>query len=133
LYHNHGFFEKPVVKRIYRTDPEGYIESMDDDTGAMSSWFVMSAMGLFQLDMGKPVYLIGSPIFPEMTLHLDNGKDFKIVAKNVSEEHFYIQMAKLNGEEFNQHWIDYNTIMNGGVLEFEMGSEPNKKWGTSSM
>ena len=131
LYHNHGFFEKPVVKRIYRTDPEGYIESMDDDTGAMSSWFVMSAMGLFQLDMGKPVYLIGSPIFPEMTLHLDNGKDFKIIANNVSEDNFYIQSAKLNGKEFNQPHIDYNTIMNGGILEFVMGASPNKAWGVN--
>ena len=129
LYHNHGFFEKPIVKRIYRADPEGYIESMDDDTGAMSSWFVMSAMGLFQLDMGKPVYLIGSPIFPEMILHLDNGKDFKIIANNVSEDNFYIQSAKLNGKEFNQPQIDYDTIVNGGVLEFEMGAEPNLEWG----
>ena len=131
LYHNHGFFRKPVVKRIYRTDSKGYIETMDDDAGAMASWFVMSAMGLFQLDMGKPVYLIGSPIFPEMTLHLDNGKDFKIIANNVSENHFYIQSAQLNGKEFNQSWIDYKTIMNGGTLEFEMGGEPNKEWGVN--
>ncbi|MEZ5103515.1 MAG: GH92 family glycosyl hydrolase [Draconibacterium sp.] len=130
LYHNHGFFEKPVVKRIYRTDPEGYIESMDDDTGAMSSWFVMSAMGLFQLDMGKPVYWIGSPIFPEMTLHLDNGNNFKIIARNVSEDNYYIQSAELNGEKFNQPWIDYKTIQNGGVLKFEMGAKPNVNWGS---
>jgi len=129
LYHNHGFFKKPVVKRIYRTDTKGYIETMDDDAGAMASWFVMSAMGLFQSDMAQPVYLIGSPIFPEMTLHLDNGNNFKIIANNVSENHFYIQSAKLNGQEFNQPWIDYQTIMNGGVLEFEMGNEPNKQWG----
>jgi putative alpha-1,2-mannosidase len=130
LYHNHGFFKKPVVKHIYRTDTKGYIETMDDDAGAMASWFVMSSMGLFQTDMAQPVYLIGSPIFPEMTLHLDNGNNFKIVANNVSENHFYIQSAKLNGQEFNQPWIDYKTIMNGGVLEFEMGNKPNKQWGT---
>ena len=129
LYHNHGFFEEPVVNRIYRADPKGYIESMDDDGGAMSSWFVMSAMGLFQLDMAKPVYQIGSPIFPEMVLHLDNGNDFKIVANNVSEDNFYIQSATLNGRDFNQSWIGYKTILDGGVLEFEMGSEPNKSWG----
>ncbi len=130
LYHNHGFFEKPLVKRIYRTDPQGYIESMDDDGGAMSSWFVMSAMGLFPLDPVEPDYLIGSPIFPELTLHLDNGKDFSIIAKNVSEDNYYIQSAKLNGNDFNTPWISYQTIMNGGILEFEMGSEPNTEWGT---
>jgi len=130
LYHNHGFFEKPVFGRIYRADPKGYIETMDDDAGAMSSWFVMSAMGLFPLDPVEPVYLIGSPIFPELTLHLDNGKDFKIMANNVSEENFYIRSAKLNGQEFNQPWIDYKTIMEGGILEFEMSSQPNNEWGS---
>lgn len=130
LYHNHGLFEKPVVKRIYRADPEGYIDTMDDDAGAMSSWFVMSAMGLFPLDPVQPVYLIGSPIFPELTLHLDNGKDFKIIARHVSEDHFYIQSARLNGKEFSQSWIDYKTILEGGILEFEMDDQPNSEWGT---
>ncbi len=129
LYHNHGLFEQPVVKRIYRADPEGYIETMDDDAGAMSSWFVMSAMGLFPLDPVQPVYLIGSPVFPELTLHLDNGKDFKIVARNVSEDHFYIQSATLNGKEFNQPWIDYTTLLEGGLLELEMSDQPNPEWG----
>lgn len=129
LYHNHGFFDEPVVKRIYRTDPKGYIETMDDDAGAMASWFVMSAMGLFPFDPVEPYYLIGSPIFPEMTLHLDSGNDFKIIARNVSEENFYIQSAKLNGKAYNKPWIEYQTLMDGGTLEFEMGPEPNKKWG----
>ena len=132
LYHNHGFFEKPVVNRIYRADPKGYIESMDDDAGAMSSWFVMSAMGLFPSDPVEPYYLIGSPIFPELTLDLDSGNDFKIIANNVSEDNFYIQSAKLNGKEFNQPWIEYQTLMAGGILEFEMGSQPNKQWGVNS-
>lgn len=129
LYHNHGFFEKPVVNRIYRADPKGYIETMDDDAGAMSSWFVMSAMGLFPSDPPEPYYLIGSPIFPELVLHLDCGKDFRIIAKNVSEDNFYIQSAKLNGREFNQPWIAYKTLQEGGTLEFEMASQPNKQWG----
>jgi len=131
LYHNHGPFEKPVVSRIYRADPKGYIETMDDDAGAMASWFVMSAMGLFPYDPVEPFFLIGSPIFPELALHLDNGKNFRIIAKNVSEENFYIQSAKLNGKEFNQPWIDYKTILEGGTLEFEMGSQPNKQWGSN--
>jgi putative alpha-1,2-mannosidase len=129
LYHNHGLFKEPVVNRIYRADPKGYIETMDDDAGAMSSWFVMSAMGLFPFDPVKPIYQIGSPIFPELILHLDNGKDFKIIAKNVSEDKFYIQSAKLNEQVLNQPWIAYKSLMDGGVLEFEMGDKPNKQWG----
>jgi predicted alpha-1,2-mannosidase len=125
LYHNHGHFKEPVVSRIYRADTKGYIETMDDDAGAMSSWFVMSSMGLFPYNPAEPLYQIGSPIFPELILHLDNGKKFRIKAKNVSEDNFYIQSAKLNGNEFNQSWIDYKTLMEGGTLEFEMGNLPN--------
>ena len=76
LYQNQEFFEKPLVGRIYRSDTKGYIESMDDDARAMASWFLMGAMGLFQMGMLSTIYQIGSPIFPEMILHLDNGKDF---------------------------------------------------------
>ena len=130
LYHNHGLYEKPMVRRIYLPAPEGYLLTMDDDAGAMSSWFVMSAIGLFPFDPAEPYYLIGSPIFPEITLHLDNGRDFKIVARNVNEENFYIQSAKLNGEKYDKPWIEYETLMNGGLLEFEMGPEPNKAWGS---
>jgi len=128
LYHNHGLFKNPVIKRIYRNDPEGYIPTMDDDTGAMSSWFVMSAMGLFPGTPGDPYYLIGSPIFPQLIIHLPNGRKFIIKAHNVSRDNFYIQSAKLNGKPFDQVWITYQTIMDGGVLEFEMGAQPNKDW-----
>jgi len=131
LYHNHGKFDKPLVKRIYRNDHQGYIESMDDDAGAMASWFVMSAMGLFPSDPSEPYYLIGSPIFPEMILHLKGGKDFRIIAKNVSEDNFYIQSARLNGKDYQKPWIEYKTLMESGTLEFEMGPVPDKKWGSS--
>lgn len=131
LYHNHGPFDEPIVDRIYRADPRGYIESMDDDAGAMASWFVMSAMGLFPYDPVQPVYLISSPIFPELTLRFDNGKSFTIIANHVSEDNFYIQSAKLNGKPFDEPWIDYQTLMAGGILEFEMGDQPNKNWGNN--
>ena len=131
LYHNHGLYETPVVSRIFRADTKGYIETMDDDAGAMASWFVMSAMGLFPSDPAMPYYLIGSPIFPEYRIHLENGKVFTVKANNVSEDNFYVQSATLNGVEFDQCWISYDTIMLGGVLEFKMGNVPNKQWGKS--
>jgi putative alpha-1,2-mannosidase len=130
-YHNHGLYETPVVSRIFRADTKGYIETMDDDAGAMASWFVMSAMGLFPSDPAMPYYLIGSPIFPEYRIQLEKGNVFTVKANNVSEDNFYIQSATLNGVEFDQCWISYDTIMSGGVLEFEMGNVPNKKWGKS--
>lgn len=124
LYHNHGFFDKPIVNRIYRADSKGYIETMDDDAGCMSSWFVMSAIGLYPFNPAEPFLQIGSPIFPEVILHLGNGKNFRIVAKNVSEENFYIRSSKLNGKEYNKPWIDYKDILKGGILEFEMSDKP---------
>src|SRR5690606_12780068 len=131
-YHIHGLYGYPIKSRVYRADPEGYLPSMDDDAGAMSSWFVYSAMGLFPGNPGDPYYLIGSPIFSEVKLHLDGGKTFTIKANNVSSENRFIQSGKLNGKSFDQPWISYEDIMAGGVLEFEMGAEPNYEWGASS-
>lgn len=131
-YHNHGLYAYPIQSRVYRADPEGYLPSMDDDAGGMSSWFVYSAMGLFPGNPGDANFLIGSPIFSELTLHLDGGKTFTIKADNVSSENRFIQSAELNGQSFDQAWISYADVMNGGTLEFEMGSGPNYAWGASA-
>ncbi|MBB6636006.1 glycoside hydrolase domain-containing protein [Cohnella thailandensis] len=128
-YHNHGRYNYPIKSRVYRDDPEGYLPSMDDDAGGMSSWFVFSALGLFPGSPGDPYYLIGSPIFSEVKLHLDGGKTFTIKANGVSSDNRFIQSAQLNGQNFNQAWIDYSDIMDGGTLEFQMGAEPNAAWG----
>jgi hypothetical protein len=92
-YHNHGFFPAPVVRRAFQNSPEGMLPTMDDDTGAMSTWFVYSALGLFPFCPGEPYYVIGSPVFPEVTLALDPGRSFTIRAHNVSEENLYIRSA----------------------------------------
>lgn len=131
-YHNHGPYAYSMKSRVYRDDPEGYLQSMDDDAGGMSSWFVYSAMGLFPGNPGDPYYLIGSPIFSEMKLHLDNGKTFTIKANGVSSANRFIQSAQLNGSNFNQAWISHDNIMSGGTLEFDMGSEPNTSWGAAA-
>jgi len=103
---------------------------MDDDTGAMSSQFVYQALGLYPVVMGEPYWVIGSPIFPEVTLHLTGGRRFVIRAHQVSPENFYIQSARLNGEPYDRAWILHSAIQDGGVLEFEMGSEPSS-WGAA--
>lgn len=131
-YHNHGLYAKPIQSRVYRADPEGYLPSMDDDAGGMSSWYVYSAMGLFPGNPGDANFLIGSPVFSELTLHLDGGKAFTIKANNVSSANRFIQSAQLNGETFDQAWISYDALMNGGTLEFEMGNQPNYAWGASA-
>lgn len=107
----------------------------DEDQGQMSAWFVMSSMGLFQTDGGarvNPVYELGSPLYPKITLHLSDehygGSTFVIEARGVSRENRYIQSAKLNGQTLNQWWIFQRDVVKGGTLEFEMGPEPNPAW-----
>lgn len=131
-YHNHGLYAYPLKSRVYRDDPEGYLQSMDDDAGAMSSWFVYSALGLFPGNPGDANFLIGSPIFSEVKLHLDGGKTLTIKANQASSENRFIQSATLNGLNFDQAWIRYSDLMAGGTLNFEMGPEPNTKWGASA-
>jgi putative alpha-1,2-mannosidase len=129
LFHNHGFFDEPVVRPSYLPQPKGFLPTMDDDFGQNSSWFVQSAIGLFPAIPGEQYYFIGSPIFPEINISLENGNIFSIKANNVSEDNFYIKNAKLNGNPLNIAWISHSDIAEGGVLELEMDSVPNYKWG----
>jgi len=108
----------------------------DEDQGQMSSWFIMSALGLFQTDGGAnatPVYEIGSPIFPKVVIHLNHqygrGDQFIIEALNVSRTNKYIQRATLNGKALESFWFPAAELLKGGKLTLEMGSEPNKNWG----
>ena len=101
----------------------------DEDGGAMSGWFVFSAMGFYPTCPGKPVYDIGSPLFDKVIIHMENGKSFSVIAKNQDPKNKYIQSAKLNSEIYNSPWIDHADLVNGGTLELTMGNRPNKSWG----
>lgn len=109
----------------------------DEDQGQMGAWFVMSAMGLFEMDGGgstDPVYEIGSPLFEKVTIHLNEeyygGGTFVIEAKNASKKNRYIQSATLDGEQLDKPWFYHRQLVDGGKLVLEMGSEPNKEWGS---
>jgi putative alpha-1,2-mannosidase len=133
LYGTHNFFPEPIVDRIYKATPDGYLEEMDCDYGCMASWYAMSAMGLYQICPGNPVYQLTSPIFEKITIRLDPefyaGKSFTIHAENLSAENYYIQSATLNGEPFTRSWLTHDEIVKGGELVLQMGNEPNKNWG----
>lgn len=75
------------------------------------------------------VYLISTPSYEKVTIHLENGKDFVIIAKNVNDKNIYIQEAKFNGEKLERNWFRHTEIKNGGTLEFLMGNKPSG-WGT---
>lgn len=103
----------------------------DDDGGATSSWYVLSAMGFYPVCPGSPVYEIGSPIFAKATIRMGNGKDFTIVANHVSARNKYIQSATLNGHPLDKPWFRHADIEDGGMLVLEMGDTPNTQWGSA--
>ncbi len=105
--------------------------SGDEDGGAMSSWYVFNAMGFYPQCPGRPIFDIGSPIFEETKINVGGGKYFVVAAKNVSAQNKYIQSAVLNGKPLNKPWIENSDILKGGMLVFEMGSRPNKNWGSA--
>lgn len=103
----------------------------DEDGGGMTSFVVFSLMGFYPVTPGLPIYTIGSPAFEEVTIKLENGKTFTLIANNSSKVNKYIQSAKLNGKPLNRTWFTHNDLMNGATLELEMGAYPNKKWGAA--
>lgn len=104
----------------------------DEDGGGMSAFVVFSSMGFYPVIPGLPVYTIGSPVFSKTTIHLNNGKDFTILAPDCSEINKYIQAAFLNGKPLNSPWFTHQDILDGGELKLVMGAYPNKTWGTDS-
>ncbi|MBT7095138.1 MAG: glycoside hydrolase family 92 protein, partial [Bacteroidetes bacterium] len=116
-----------ILNKMYSDQPDGLCGN--EDCGQMSAWYVLSALGFYPLTPGLPVYTIGTPLFPEASITLENGAVFRIKANNRSEINKYIQSLSLNGEELSRTYIFHEEIMNGGLLEFVMGDKPNYSWG----
>ncbi len=105
----------------------------DEDGGGMTAFVVFSSMGIYPVVPGLPLYTVGSPVFEKVTIHLDNGNDFRIIAENYAENHIYIQKAWLNGKPLEGPWITHKDVINGGELRLEMGQKPNKEWGSTEL
>jgi putative alpha-1,2-mannosidase len=117
-----------VTEELYRIGPGGLCGN--EDMGSLSSWYIFSALGFYPVTPGLTSYAIGSPLFGFASIDFGNNKTFTIKSKNNSKENKYIQSATLNGKPFSRTWISHKEITDGGVLEFEMGPVPNKKWGS---
>jgi predicted alpha-1,2-mannosidase len=122
---------RKILRLMYGSDKSGLAFPGMDDQGSTSSWYVLSAMGFYTVDPSSPVYMIGSPLFEEVTLHLGGGKDFIIRAQGNSEKNLYIQSATLNGQPWNKPWFSHADIANGGTLDLKMGPQPNPNWGSA--
>lgn len=118
-----------IMDRLYSAGPEGY--PGDEDEGQMASWYVLSALGIYSVCPGTDQYVIGSPVFKKATIHLENGNQFVIDAKNNTKTNVYINAARLNNSAFSKNYLTYKEIMQGGKLELDMSDRPNTKRGTA--
>ncbi len=122
-----------IMDHAYGTGVKGLCGN--EDVGQMSAWYLLSAIGFHPVCPVDGVYIIGSPLFDRVTLRLDPryypGRTFTVIAHNNSPQNLYIQSAKLNGQPLQRAWLRHQEIVAGGTLEFVMGPEPNKQWGSS--
>ncbi len=117
---------RQIMDHLYRDQPDGL--SGNEDCGQMSAWFVFSAMGFYPVCPGTNQYVLGTPLFSEISIRLGGGKSFRILANGLSEENIYIQDAALNGVPLEQLYLRHEDIIEGGELVLEMGSDPGKVW-----
>ena len=115
-----------VMSELYLNAPAGLCGN--EDCGQMSAWYVFSAMGFYPVNPISGEYEIGTPLFPELRLKLNNGKTFTVLAPEVSRENIYIQGVKINGEPYDRSFITHQQIMEGSTIEFKMGNEPGTVW-----
>ncbi len=112
---------RSVLKELYHDDPDGL--SGNEDAGQMSSWYILSSLGFYQVEPAGGRYFFGSPLIDRAVLKVRDGI-FTITAKNNSPENIYIQKVTLNGQPHTKPWIDFKDIAAGGELVFEMGNKP---------
>ena len=119
---------REVMSKLYNHTENGY--PGDEDQGQTSSWYVLSALGMYSVCPGTDEYVVGSPIFKKATISLENGNKFVIEGKNNNEDNVYIERATFNGNDYTKNYIRYGEIMNGGILSLQMSKQPNKNKGT---
>ncbi|MDE5662201.1 MAG: glycoside hydrolase family 92 protein [Muribaculaceae bacterium] len=117
-----------IMDSEYLDSPGGL--SGNDDAGQMSAWYVFAAIGFYPVCPGSDQYMIGSPSMDEVSIDLQNGRRFTIIARNASPENIYVQSARLNGRPYDRNYILHSDIVAGGVMEFEMGPSPSS-WGSA--
>lgn len=120
---------RKMLNEMYLDQPDGL--SGNEDVGQMSAWYILSSVGLYQVDPVGGRFVIGSPLFDKATVNVGGGKTFTVVAKNNSDKNIYVQSARLNGKTLKNSYVDFNDIRRGGILELVMGPKPSK-WATAA-
>ena len=122
---------RTIMDKFYLPGPAGWLG--DEDTGQMSSWYIFNALGFYPVNPGQADYALGTPLFDNAQVKLENGKTFTVNAKRTKASDIYVQAVWLNGKTLERPWITHAEIMAGGELTFELGPEPNKSWGAVGM
>lgn len=120
---------RKMLNEMYLDQPDGL--SGNEDVGQMSAWYILSSVGLYQVDPVGGRFVIGSPLFDKATVNVGRGKTFTVVAKNNSDKNIYVQSARLNGKTLKNSYVDFNDIRHGGTLELVMGPKPSK-WASAA-
>lgn len=125
-YIGQGYKTQAIVDKLlnnyYAPTPEGICGN--EDAGQMSSWYILSSMGFYPVSPGDNRYAIGRPLFDKVTIPLENGNTFTVLAKNNSLENKYVKSVSLDGTELKELFINHADIMAGKTLELEMSAEP---------
>lgn len=116
-----------ILDNLYSARQDGLCGN--EDVGQMSAWYILSAIGFYQVNPSNGIYVFGSPVMDEITLAVNDGKTFHIMVKNNSRENKYIQAITFNGKEYTKAYISYRDIMAGGEMTIQMGAQPSKTWG----
>jgi predicted alpha-1,2-mannosidase len=119
---------KQIVESQYRPAPDGLVGN--DDLGQMSAWLIYTALGFYPVAPGSNEYVTGRPFVNRATLHLPNGKEFRIVAENLSDGNRYVGRVTLNGQPLTRSFLRHEEILRGGELRFTMSGKPDTGWAT---
>lgn len=122
------YWTREIMDKLYSATPDGYCG--DEDNGQTSAWYVFSALGFYTVCPGTDEYILGSPLFKKVTLHLENGKQVIINAPNNSKDNIYISSMTVNGQPYSKNYLTHGQLLNGAVIDYKMSSTPNKERGT---
>ena len=117
-----------IVDSQYKPTPDGLVGN--DDLGQMSAWLIFTALGFYPVAPGSNEYVIGRPFVNEATIHLPNGKSFRVVAENLNDNNRYVGAITLNGSPLVRSFLRHDEIIAGGELRFVMSNTPNRAWAT---
>jgi predicted alpha-1,2-mannosidase len=118
------YWIREVMDKLYNHHPDGYCG--DEDNGQTSAWYVFSALGFYPVCPGTDQYVVGSPLFNKMTVHLENGNTIEINAPDNSKETRYVSGIRINGKEYTKNYFTHDQLINGAKIDFSMSATPIK-------